>query len=158
MTFSRTEIWAVRSLTTLVAALSISGAYAVLKPNNLETTQKITPIITPISPNPDLILPLNVRFSTKETKAKKIELLREAYPDLTENVFNTLARIVYAEARSDGIEGMTAIATSLKRRFDLDTFFDQNYQGKRVFSNPNEPVTLENIATYEKKEFLNIMF
>jgi hypothetical protein len=153
MQFSRTE-----RISGIIIALAANlalgtGVVNALTQDSDNSNTIYTPEITdPITPNPELTLPLNVRLSTRDTEEKKIELLNEKDSNITKDAIKTWARIAYGEARGDGQKGMQAVAASLYRRYEFDNLINQNYQGKRVFSDPSKPVTLENIATYEKKE------
>tara|TARA_Y100000310_G_scaffold271315_1_gene285741 strand:- start:877 stop:1641 length:765 start_codon:yes stop_codon:yes gene_type:complete len=149
MKFSRIEKAATGTILALVGTLGLAVADTAIDKYNPSSDTQETVYEEPITENPELTLPLNVRFSTKDTKAEKVELLRTIYPDLTIETTDLMARVVYGEARSEGREGMTAVASSQKRRYDIDKSLDLNFQGARLFTNEDEPVTLENVVTYE---------
>ena len=76
MQFSRTE-----RISGIIIALAANlalgtGVVNALTQDSDNSNTIYTPEITdPITPNPELTLPLNVRLSTRDTEEKKIELL-----------------------------------------------------------------------------------
>lgn len=149
MQLSRTEKG---SLTTLalssIVALSV-GIYEELKEREIPQAEPILEQIYIPQANPELVLPLNVKVSAQKSEENKTRVLTENNPKVSKKDIDTAARIAYAEARSEGYEGMLAVISSINRRFELDSYFDSEFAGERLFSDPEKEVTLEAITSYE---------